>query len=110
MAARLLLDHSWSGAGSVPILGPGDLSQNDMAQIMTEVLGKPVRYQQVTIDAFRATLTGRGMSGAMVAGMVDIMVAKDEGLDNMVPRTPETTTPTSFRQWCEEVLKPAVQG
>ena len=24
------------------------------------------------------------------------------------PRTPENTTPTSFRQWSEEVLKPAL--
>ncbi len=29
-------------------------------------------------------------------------------LDNAEPRTAENTTPTSFRQWCEEVLKPAV--
>jgi hypothetical protein len=35
-------------------------------------------------------------------------VAKNEGLDNQEPRTPESTTPTSFRQWCEEELKPAV--
>jgi hypothetical protein len=41
--------------------------------------------------------------------MLDMMVAKNEGLDNAEPRTPQSTTPTSFRQWCEEVLKPAVQ-
>jgi hypothetical protein len=40
--------------------------------------------------------------------MVDMMRAKDEGLDEGVPRTPETTSPTTFRQWCAEVLKPAV--
>src|SRR5580700_5577138 len=38
-AARLLLDPSWSGVGEVPSLGPEDLSFNDMAQIMSEVLG-----------------------------------------------------------------------
>ena len=31
-----------------------------------------------------------------------------EGLDNGVQRTPGTASPTTFRQWCEEVLKPAV--
>jgi hypothetical protein len=45
---------------------------------------------------------------AMAQGTVDMMVAKNEGLDNAEPRTPRSTTPTSFRQWCEEVLKPAV--
>src|SRR5205807_6847468 len=32
-AAKLLLDHSWSGVASRPVLGPEDLSYNDMAQI-----------------------------------------------------------------------------
>ena len=108
VAARLLLDDSWSGQGSVPVLGPEDLSFNDMARIMSEVLGKPVRYQQISGEAFETALTGRGMSEAMARGMVDMMLAKDEGLDNGEPRTPQSTTPTTFRQWCEEVLKPVV--
>ena len=108
VAAKLLLDPSWSGQHSVPVLGPEDLSFNDMAQIMSEVLGKPVRFQQIPGEAFKARLTGFGMSEAMAQGMLDMMVAKNEGLDNAEPRTPQSTTPTSFRQWCEEVLKPAV--
>jgi uncharacterized protein YbjT (DUF2867 family) len=107
-AARLLLDDSWSGPGHVAVLGPEDLSFNDMAQIMSEVLGKLVRYQQIPGQALKDRLTGAGMSDAMAQGTVDMMVAKDQGLDNAEPRTPESTTPTSFRQWCEEVLKPAV--
>jgi uncharacterized protein YbjT (DUF2867 family) len=108
VAAKLLLDPSWSGQGSVAVLGPEDLSFNDMAQIMSEVLGKPVRFQQIPGEAFKATLTGFGMSEAMAQGMLDMMVAKNEGLDNTEPRTPQSASPTSFRQWCEEVLKPAV--
>ena len=108
VAARLLLDPSWSGQGSVPILGPADLSLNDMAEIMSDVLGKPVRFQQTPFDTYKATLAGHGMSKAMAQGMFDMMAAKDAGLDNGQPRTPQSTTPTSFRQWCEGVLKPAV--
>ncbi len=107
-AARLLLDDSWSGTGHVAVLGPEDLSFNDMARIMSEVLGQPVRYQQIPAQALKDRLTGSGMSDAMAQATVDMMVAKDQGLDNAEPRTPESTTPTSFRQWCEEVLKPAV--
>jgi len=107
-AARLLLDHSWSGAGSVAVLGPADLSFNEMAQIMSDVLGKPVRFQQIAGEAYRARLIERGMSEAMAQGNLDMMTAKDQGLDNAEPRTPASTTPTSFRQWCEEVLKPTI--
>ncbi|HMD94744.1 MAG TPA: NAD(P)H-binding protein [Trebonia sp.] len=108
VAARLLLDGSWSGQGSVPVLGPEDLSGNDMARIMSEVLGRPVRFQQISGEVLKAALTGRGASEAMAQGMVDMMLAKDEGLDNGEPRTPESGSPTTFRQWCAEVLKPAV--
>ena len=108
VAAGLLLDHSWSGQDSVPVLGPEDLSNNDMAQIMSEVLGKPVGFQQIPGEAFKARLTGFGMSDAMAQGMLDMMLAKDNGLDNAVPRTPQSSTPTTFRHWCKEVLKPAV--
>jgi uncharacterized protein YbjT (DUF2867 family) len=108
VAATLLLDRSWSGQGSVPILGPEDLSFNDMAQIMSQVLGKPVRFQQIPFDAFKTRLLENGMSEAFAQAYVDMMVAKNEGLDNAEPRTPQSTTPTSFRQWCEDVLKPAL--
>jgi uncharacterized protein YbjT (DUF2867 family) len=107
-AARLLMDESWSGHGHVAVLGPEDLSFTDMAQIMSEVLDQPVRYQQIPAEALKDRLTGAGMSDAMAQATVDMMVAKDQGLDNAEPRTPQSTTPTSFRQWCLEVLKPAV--
>jgi uncharacterized protein YbjT (DUF2867 family) len=108
-AAQLLLDRTWTGQAEVPVLGPEDLSFEDMAQTMTEVLGTPVRFRQISGEAFKEQLTGRGMSAAMADGMLAMMVAKDNGLDNFVPRTPEATTPTTFREWCEDTLKPAVQ-
>lgn len=107
-AAQLLLDPSWSGQDSVPILGPEDLSFTDMAQIMSEVLQKPVRFQQISGEAYKATLIKNGMSEAMAQGMLDMAMAKNQGLDNAEPRTPQATTPTTFRLWCEQVLKPAV--
>ncbi len=108
VAAKWLLDTSWTGQEDVPVLGPEDLSCNDMAKILSEVLGKPVRYQQISFEALKSQLTGRGASESMAQGMIDMMIAKNEGLDHVVSRTPEGTTPTTFRQWCEEELKPAV--
>jgi len=107
-AARLLLDESWSGVDEVPLLGPEDLSFNDMAEITSDVLGKQVRFQQTTFEAYKNQFLGFGMSDAMAQGQTDMVWAKNEGIDNAVQRTPENSTPTSFRQWAEEVLKPAV--
>jgi uncharacterized protein YbjT (DUF2867 family) len=52
-APRLLLDASWSGVEEVPLLGPEDLSFNGMAEIMSQVLGKDVRFQQITFEAYK---------------------------------------------------------
>ncbi|MEE4596198.1 NAD(P)H-binding protein [Streptomyces sp. DSM 41524] len=109
-AAGLLLDRSWTGTGEVPVLGPEDLSANDMVRIMSEVLGRPIRYQRQSLEDLRAAFTGRGVGDAIVQGYVDMMRSKDDGIDEGVRRTPETASPTTFRQWCEEVLKPAVQA
>ncbi|WP_060713945.1 amidohydrolase family protein [Pseudonocardia sp. HH130629-09] len=49
-AAHLLLDRTWSGFAETPLLGPEDLSGNDMAAVLSDVLadllGRPVRYTQ----------------------------------------------------------------
>jgi len=108
VAARLLLDHSWSGIADVPVLGPEDLSYNDMARILSEVLGRPVRFEQISHDVFKTRLMGRGMSHAMAQGNLDMWIAKGNGIDNAVERTPESSTPTSFRDWASQILKARV--
>jgi uncharacterized protein YbjT (DUF2867 family) len=90
------------------LLGPEDLSFNDMAETMSRVLGKEVRFQQITFEAYKDRFIRLGMSDAMAQGDTDMAWEKNEGLDNGVQRTPQNSTPTSFRQWCEEVLKPTV--
>ena len=109
-AARLLLDDTWEGSGQVACLGPEDLSPDEMAQIISEVLGTTVTYQQIPGRAFKDRMTGFGMTDAMAQGLVDMFDAKNHGLDNAEPRTEASTTPTTFRQWCEDVLKPAVNA
>lgn len=108
VAAGLLLDRSWTGTDSVPVLGPQDVSPDDLARIMTEQLGRPVRYARLPFEELRTTLAGHGLNESFVQGIVDMKRAKDQGLDAGVARTPDTASPTGFAQWCAETLKPAV--
>lgn len=110
VAARLLLDRSWTGTGDIPVLGPQDLSPNDLARIMTEQLGHPVRYERQSLEDLRTTLVGHGLDAAFVQGIADMKQAKDNGLDAGVTRTADTASPTTFEQWCARTLKPAVQA
>ena len=108
VAARLLRDRSWSGPGGVAVLGPEDLSLEDQANILSEVLGRAIRYQQVPADGYKAQLMQYGASENFAQGLLEMVAAKNEGLDLSEPRTPENTTPTRFREWCSSVLKPAL--
>lgn len=97
VAAKLLLDNSWRGLDSVPVVGPDDQSPNDMAQVISEVLELPVRFQQITSSAYTAMLMQHGMTEA---------AAQDQGIYSTKPRAAQSIT--NFRQWCEDVLGPAV--
>jgi len=108
VAADLLLDDSWSGQETVPVLGPEDLSPADMAAVLSDVLGKPIELQHTPLDAVKAQMAGYGASDAFVQGYTAMMAAKDAGLDEGDLDAPRDRTPTTFREWAETVLKPAV--
>ncbi len=107
-AAELLLDRSWSGQEDVPVLGPEELSYSDLAAIVSEVVGWEVRYEHQSYDAYKAEAVARGLTGAFAQGFVDMLRAKEEGMDDVASRATAIVGPTSFRQWAEEELKPAV--
>ncbi|MFE2429011.1 NAD(P)H-binding protein [Streptomyces sp. NPDC059373] len=108
-AARLLLDDSWTGRDDVPLVAPDDLSPEGMARILSEVLDRPVRFQRTSSADYKATVLRFGASEAWAQGLSDMVDAlNDQDFYGAVePNTPETA-PTGFRQWCQDVLRPAV--
>lgn len=109
-AAGLLLDGTWTGQEDIALPGPEDLSGDDMAAIMTEVLGRPVAYRQIPADALRADLVARGMSEPWAQGLVDMGAAVDAGIYGSGSYASRSASPTTFRQWCQDVLRPAAQA
>ncbi len=109
-AADLLLERSWSGTGEQAVLGPEDLSLDEQAEIISDVLGRKTVFRQVSVTEFADQIARFGASPTFVKGYADMMTAKAEGMDNAIERTTENTTPTTFREWCEVVLKPAVSA
>jgi uncharacterized protein YbjT (DUF2867 family) len=85
VATTYLRDTTWTGHADVPVLGPEDISQNEMAEILSDVLGKPVHFQQTLMEAYKSRMAGR-MSGAFAQGLADMMTAKNEGMDNCTAR------------------------
>jgi hypothetical protein len=56
------------------------------------VLGKGVRYQQISFEACTDRFVGFGMPDAMAQAMTDMAWAKNKGLDNGVQQTLENST------------------
>ena len=109
-AAALLLDTSWSGQASVPVAGPDNLTPDDMAEVISDTLGAAVRYRQVPVADRQAAMRQRGASQAIAQDMADMTEAQNNGIYDAEPRDPDSATATSFRQWCLDTLKPAVQA
>jgi uncharacterized protein YbjT (DUF2867 family) len=109
-ATALLLHPSWSGQASIPVAGPGDLTPDDMAEVISGTLGRTIRYRQVPLADHQATMLQYGASPAMAQDMADMIEAQNSGIYDAEPRDPDSATATSFRQWCHDTLEPAVRG
>lgn len=107
-AAGLLIDRHWWGQKDVPVLGPEELSYADLAAIVSEVTGLEVRYAHQSYEAYKDAAIARGLTEAFAQGYVDMLRAKEEGMDNVAPRDTAIIGPTSFRQWVEEELQQAL--
>lgn len=108
VAAQLLLKPDWRGVEEVPLYGPDDISHDGMARTLSDVLGKPVRFQEMPMEQFEGMMASFGASEGMVRAYALMMSAKNEGMDTMTRPVPRENTPTTFRQWCEDELRPRV--
>ncbi|TRV82083.1 NAD-dependent epimerase/dehydratase family protein [Streptomyces sp. 130] len=110
VAARLLADDSWSGQETVPVIGPDSLTPVGMAQVLSEVLERPVRFERPDGEEYKAALTRYGMHEAWAQGLLDMAAAQDDGIYEPEWRALTGPAPTGFRQWCREVLAPAAEA
>ncbi|MFH9657036.1 NAD(P)H-binding protein [Streptomyces sp. NPDC017248] len=108
-AAGLLTDLSWAGRENLPVFGPDRLTPDGMARVMTEELGRPVAYRRVSIEDYAALLRSRGAGDRAVRDVTEMLAAQDHGIYDADWAAAEPT-PTDFRTWCRDVLKPAADA
>lgn len=105
-ATQLLLKSNWSGRQTRALHGPADLTFADAAKILSESIGKPINYVQITPDQAYQTFLGIGASPGFVKGLLDMYQALSKPNAIAEQRTPETTTATTLREWSDAVLRP----
>ena len=109
-AARVLRDRSWSGKRVLGLHGPRDYSYEEAASIIGDVLGREVRAQQVPREAVVEQFQGYGVNDDWARSLAELYanIGNEAFLDGTEPRTAETTTPTTLRQFAEDTLRPAL--
>jgi uncharacterized protein YbjT (DUF2867 family) len=106
-ASNFLLRRDWQGQERVPLIGPDDLTPNQMAEVMSGILGKEIVYQQLDPQVFKQNMEKLGNSNAVAQGLMEMAMAVNAGAYRREAET-SSRTATSFRQWCESALKPAI--
>lgn len=108
-AAKWLSDKSWSDVRGVAVHGAEDISFNQIAEALSGLLDKPVRFQQISRERYIETLLSIGSSEAFASALTDMFEAIPNGLYEMEKRTPETTTPTTVQMWLRDVFAPRLK-
>jgi uncharacterized protein YbjT (DUF2867 family) len=106
-AADLLLDPTWTGTGSAPVVSPDDLTPAGMAQVMSEVLGREIRYREVPLASVTEGMRSFGWPDGWLADYAAMVEAQRDGAYD--PATVLARSATTFRQWCTDVLGPALR-
>jgi uncharacterized protein YbjT (DUF2867 family) len=108
IAVQWLTDPDWSGQEGVAVHGAEDLSMHQSAERFSHALGKPIRFQQVSPNAYYDSLLKHGASPAFAQSLVDMFAEVANGIYQAEARTPETTTLTTLEQWATKVMLPAI--
>ena len=110
VAARWLVDATWSGHRICGVHGAEDLSTHDQVETLTRVLGRPIRYQQIPVSALREAFLKRGASASVAQGYYDMFntfAAAD--YRPAEARSAETTTATTLESFVREALAPRLR-
>jgi uncharacterized protein YbjT (DUF2867 family) len=109
MAVKWLLDKNCSGQSGVAVHGAENLSLDRVAEILSQVLAKPIRFQPISAEVYYQSMLTNGCSSAFAKSLVDLFTEVANGIYDAEPRTVETTTTTTFKQWAQAVFLPIVR-
>lgn len=109
VAAHRLLARDWTDTEIMGLHGPAaQPSFGEAAAIIGEAIGKPVQYIEIPLEALKPQLLQMGFSESVADGYTELTAALARNEQPAEPRTPETTTPTTLREWATEVMRPMV--
>ncbi len=109
VAAERLSDPKWTGYSVRELHGPADLCLDEVAEILSEGLGRKIVYVKCDPQEMRQALLDNALSENAADLMLEMYDAFERGvIRTSQPRSAETTTPTTLDQFVRDVLMPAI--
>jgi uncharacterized protein YbjT (DUF2867 family) len=111
-ATEELLKLDFQSHQTRELLGPSDITMTEAARIIGKAIGKPdLKYAQATGDQARRAMLETGASADFVAQILEMSDALNSGyMKALEPRTPRSTTPTSFVNFVHQEFLPQYKG
>jgi uncharacterized protein YbjT (DUF2867 family) len=111
-AAERLLKLDFNGKQTRELLGPRDLSMNEVTAIISKTLNKSeLRYAQFPYEQVHQVLVQMGTPPKTAALFIEMFQGINNGIVAATEtRSPENTTPTPFETFVKDVFIPAYQG
>ncbi|HEX2971168.1 MAG TPA: NmrA family NAD(P)-binding protein [Tepidisphaeraceae bacterium] len=107
-AAQTLLETPPNGVRIITLVGPKHYSFEEAASIIGQTIGQPVHYVRISDEQAREALQGQGTSRDVADQIVEMYDGIDHGRLRQ-PLPPDAlTTPTTFEQFAQNALRPAL--
>ena len=109
VAVQCLINHRWTGHSVLELHGPADLSFDDVAGILSNVLGRKIAFVQCEPQELRKMLLDNAISENVADSMLEMYAAAEtRRLRPIQPRAAETTTRTTLEEFAHNVLLPTM--
>jgi uncharacterized protein YbjT (DUF2867 family) len=103
VAADYLLDEQWAGHWTRNLMGAENLTLTEAAAILSEALNCSIESVQVSYESLQQKFVAIGATAEVQREMDEMFRALgDPDGVYAIARTPEATTPTTFRQFIEK--------
>jgi uncharacterized protein YbjT (DUF2867 family) len=108
VAAEALLAKDFSSKQTRELQGQRDIDMTEATRVIGKAIGQThLAYAQAPDEQFRAALMQMGMSSNMASLIVEMAHALNSGhMRALEPRSPQTTTPTSYETFVNEEFLP----
>lgn len=109
VAAQHLLARDWSGHWVRELLGPRDLTMNEVTKVLGAAIDKPdLKYMQFPYEDAEKAMIGMGLPAEMAGLYIEMTRGFNDGLITATqPRSPYTNTPTTIDEFARTVFRGA---